>query len=75
MSEDRLSARVSVNTQRINDHEKVCAERMIEVRDTFKEVKTMIEQINTRLFNLILGVGSTAVILLIGIVLAALKLK
>lgn len=69
-----LERDIAVLAARFNAHEASCNERMVEVRDTFEDVKKTSDKINDRINLLLMSVTGTAFMLLIAIVLKALKL-
>ena len=65
---------LAVLTQRFNDHEASCNARMLEVRNTFTEVKVFAEKTHNLIIAILLAFAGTSLMLLVAIVLKALKL-
>lgn len=66
---------VAVLASRLNEHERSCNERMVEVRDTFVEVKSDIKTIRNLLAMSALSLIGTCLVLIVMIVLKKIGLN
>lgn len=65
---------LAVLASRFNTHEEGCDKRMLEIRDTFKEVKSDTKNIQNLIMGLLISIAGAAILLLVTIILTASKL-
>lgn len=65
---------IAVLAARFNTHEQGCDQRMLEIRDTFKEVKADTKNIQNLIMGLLISIAGASIILLVTIILTASKL-
>jgi hypothetical protein len=70
----RALARADSAHQKIEDHEKLCAERYERINDTLSELKSDVSGQYKLLWGIVLSVGGCATVTLLAVVLHAVKL-